>query len=115
MKAILALFLAFHLLALSSKQCTVSARSLSADSAEDSSEGISWAYFDPQGKEKEWQEKKLQYKNSVEEELKILERRGLIDHIDYAGATTHPPIEPPRKRRPVHNKRSLKSPSEAPH
>lgn len=33
------------------------------------------------------------------EELEM-EGRELITHIDYAGATTHPPNEPPRKKSP---------------
>eukprot|EP01018_Ginkgo_biloba_P020777 Gb_07272 [translate_table: standard] len=46
------------------------------------------------------------------EDLEIIEGRDLIEHIDYAGATTHPPIEPPKKKKPSKPK-SLRPPSRA--
>ncbi|KAH9326522.1 hypothetical protein KI387_006700, partial [Taxus chinensis] len=50
-------------------------------------------------------------RNLTEEELAFMLGREMIEHIDYAGATTHPPSEPPKKKKTNDKQKSLHPPS----
>ncbi|GLJ06083.1 hypothetical protein SUGI_0031520 [Cryptomeria japonica] len=50
-------------------------------------------------------------RNLMEEEEAL--GREMIEHIDYAGATTHPPSEPPKKKKTSSNQKGLHPPSRA--